>query len=50
MSLLIMPKNVATLSEAEIDVDKVWQGFGITDLRELVRGEAVDYDYLLEAM
>jgi len=35
MSLLILPKNVATLSELEIDVDKNWQGFGITNLKGL---------------
>jgi hypothetical protein len=45
-----MNKSVENLSDLEIDVDKVWQGFGITDLRELDRGEVVDYDYLLEAI
>jgi hypothetical protein len=50
MSLLIMNKRVANLSDLEIDVDKVWQGFGITNLRELDNGKTVDYDYLLEAM
>ena len=38
MSLLIIPKPVATLSALEIDVDKDWQGFGITNLKELVAG------------
>ncbi len=38
MSLLIMPKSVANLSELEIDVDKDWQGFGITNLKELASG------------
>jgi hypothetical protein len=35
MSLLILLKSVTTLSELEIDVDKDWQGFGITNLKEL---------------
>ena len=38
MSLLVLPKNVATLSQLEIDVDKDWQGFGITNLKELASG------------
>jgi hypothetical protein len=35
MSLLILPKNVTTLSELEIDVDMDWQGYGVTNLKEL---------------
>ena len=38
MSLLVLPKTVGTLSALEIDVDKDWQGFGITNLKELVAG------------
>lgn len=38
MSLLILPKTVGTLSALEIDVDKDWQGFGITNLKELAAG------------
>ena len=38
MSLLIVPKNVAVLSELEIDVDKDWQGFGIANLKGLDSG------------
>jgi len=50
MSLLIMNKSVANLSDLKIDVDNVWQGFEISDLRELDKGKTVDNDYLLEAM
>ena len=38
MSLLVLPKTVGTLSALEIDIDKDWQGFGITNLKELVGG------------
>jgi hypothetical protein len=38
MSLLIIPKNITRLSELEIDVDKDWQNFGITNLKELDNG------------
>ena len=38
MSLLVLPKAVLALSELEIDVDKDWQGFGITNLKELDNG------------
>jgi hypothetical protein len=38
MSLLIFPRNVANLSELEIDVDKDWQGFGISNVKELDAG------------
>ena len=38
MSLLINPKDVTALSELEIDVDKDWQGFGITNLKEMANG------------
>lgn len=38
MSLLVIPRTVALLSEMEIDADKDWQGFGITNLKELAAG------------
>jgi len=38
MSLLVLPKAVLALSELEVDVDKDWQGFGITNLKELDNG------------
>lgn len=38
MSLLIFPKTINTLSALEIDVDKDWQGFGITNLKGLAGG------------
>jgi hypothetical protein len=38
MSLLVLPKTAATLSALEIDVDKDWQGFGITNLKGLAAG------------
>ena len=38
MSLLVLPKTVGTLSALEIDIDKDWQGFGITNLKELAAG------------
>jgi len=48
MSLLVLPKSVATLSELEIDVEKDWQGFGITNLKELDsdmhRGDVLVHD------
>lgn len=48
MSLLLLPKNVTNLSELEIDVDMDWQGFGITNLKELAsnmrRGDILVHD------
>lgn len=38
MSLLQIPQSITALSELEIDVDKDWQGFGITNLKELASG------------
>jgi hypothetical protein len=38
MSLLITARGVTALSQIEIDVDKDWQGFGITNLKELAAG------------
>ena len=38
MSLLVLPKAALALSELEIDVDKDWQGFGITNLKSLATG------------
>ena len=38
MSLLIVTKGVTTISQIEIDVDKDWQGFGLTNLKGLAGG------------
>lgn len=38
MSLLIVAKGVSALSQLEIDADKDWQGFGVTNLKELAAG------------
>jgi hypothetical protein len=38
MTLLIIPKGVTALSQLEIDADKDWQGYGITNLLELAAG------------
>ena len=38
MSLLVVAKGVTALSQIEIDVDKDWQGFGLTNLKGLASG------------
>ena len=48
MSLLVLPKAVLALSDLEIDVDKDWQGFGITNLKSLdnamQKGDVLSHD------
>ena len=38
MTLMKLPRNVTALSQLEIDSDKDWQGFGVTNLKELAAG------------
>ena len=48
MSLLVLPKAALALSELEIDVDKDWQGFGISNLKSLdnamQKGDVLSHD------
>ena len=48
MTLLIVPKGVTALSQLEIDADKDWQGYGITNLKELAssmrQGDTLTHD------
>jgi hypothetical protein len=38
---ILIKGGVTKLSQLEIDVDKDWQGFGITNLKELAAGQAI---------
>lgn len=48
MSLLMIPKSATLISGVEIDADKDWQGFGISNLKELVgsmgKGDIIAHD------